>query len=398
MASAVDPRFGAALREFRERRGLSLRCLGQLAHRSKSHLHELEVGLKAPTTDTARHLDRVLNAEGALARLVDAPVDHAAEAAELRLRVAASDVGKEVLDRIEQSVDDLASAYPTMAPADLLPLVRRHLAYVGRLLDGRVTLAQQRRLLVAGGWLAVLRATVHIDLQQRAAAAAHLRAAVDLANHVEHSEIRGWCLETRAWDVLTQGDYRKALDLSRQAQRVAPEGSSAHIQATAQEARAWARMGDVLETRRALDRVERLTANLPVPERAEHHYRYDPAKAAAYTATTLAWAGDPGAEHVARAVLADLDPNGDGGARPRRSASARLDLGLALVAAGQPDEATALAAEAVASGRVVPSNWWRAAEVLARVEQAGVPEAVTLRELCDQYAPRRRPTADSAGR
>ena len=198
--------------------------------------------------------------------------------------------------------------------------------------------------------------------------------------------------------MLTQGDYRKALDLSRQAQRVAPEGSSAHIQATAQEARAWARMGDVLETRRALDRVERLTANLPVPERAEHHYRYDPAKAAAYTATTLAWAGDPGAEHVARAVLADLDPNGDGGARPRRSASARLDLGLALVAAGQPDEATALAAEAVASGRVVPSNWWRAAEVLARVEQAGVPEAVTLRELWDQYAPRRRPTADSAGR
>ncbi|MEW2541367.1 helix-turn-helix domain-containing protein [Micromonospora chalcea] len=395
MASSADPRFGAALREFRERRGLSLRSLGQLAHRSKSHLHELEAGLKAPTVDTARHLDRILDAGGVLARLVDAPIDHAAEAGELRARVAASDVSGEVLERIEQGVDDLASSYPTMAPEDLLPLVRRHLAYVVRLLDGRVTLAQQRRLLVAGGWLAVLRATVHIDLRQRGAAAAHLRAARELAEHAEHAEIQAWCLETRAWDVLTQGDYRTALDLSHQAQRVAPKGSSARIQATAQEARAWARIGDVAATRRALERVERLTANLPVPERAEHHYRYDPAKAAAYMATTLAWAGDPAAEQVARAVLTDLDPHGDGGARPRRSASARLDLGLALVAADQPDEAVALGAQAVASGRVVPSNWWRAAELLAKVEQSGVPEAAMLRDLCVEYAPARRSTADS---
>ncbi|MFY1622869.1 helix-turn-helix domain-containing protein [Micromonospora sp. WMMD735] len=389
MASSVDPRFGATLREFRQRRGLSLRSLGQLAHRSKSHLHELEAGLKAPTIDTARHLDRVLDAGGVLARLVDEPIDHAAEAGELRARIAASDVSRDVLDRIEQGVDDLASSYPTMTPADLLPLVRRQLSYVGRLLDGRVTLAQQRRLLVAGGWLTVLRATVHIDLRQRTAAVAHLRAARDLAEHAEHAEIRAWCLETRAWDVLIQGDYRAALDLSRQAQRIAPKGSSARIQATAQEARAWARIGDVGATRRALDRVERLTANLPVPERAEHHYRYDPAKAAAYTATTLAWAGDPGAEQVARTVLTELDPHGDGGARPRRSASARLDLGLALVAAGQPDEAAALGAQAVTSGRVVPSNWWRAAELLVKVEQSGAPEAATLRDACLEYAPRR---------
>ncbi|MGW1450167.1 helix-turn-helix domain-containing protein [Micromonospora sp. NPDC002411] len=393
MAPLVDPRFGAALRELRERRGLSLRALGDLAHRGKSHLHELEAGAKAPTADTARHLDQVLNAGGALAALVDAPVDHAAEADELRLRVAASDVSAETLDRIEQSVDDLASAYPTTAPDQLLPVVRQHLAYVGRLLDGRVTLAQQQRLVVAGGWLAVLRATVHIDLQQPTAATAYLRAAADLAGHADHPEIRGWCLETRAWEVLTRGDYRYAVALSRQAQQVAPNGSSAHIQATAQEARAHARMGDERETRRVLDRLDRLVANLPVPERAEHHYRYDPAKAAAYTATTLAWAGDPSAEQVARSVLRELDPLGDGGARPRRSASARLDLGLALIAAGRPDEAGTVATEAVASGRVVPSNWWRAREVLARVEHAGAPEAAGLREACEEFGPGRRPAA-----
>ena len=104
-------------------------------------------------------------------------------------------------------------------------------------------------------------------------------------------------------------------------------------------------------------------------------------------ATTLAWAGDPGAERVARQVLAHLDPRGDGGERPRRSASARLDLGLALASSGRPDEASAFAAEAVASGRVVPSNWWRAREVLRRVEQAGAPEAADLRDVLEQFRP-----------
>ncbi|MEU4565861.1 helix-turn-helix transcriptional regulator [Micromonospora sp. NPDC023956] len=387
VVSHVDPRFGVRLRALRAERGLSLRALGQLAHRGKSHLHDLETGAKAPTPETARHLDEVLRAGGTLARLVGQPVDHDAEADELLARVRASDVSAETLTRIEAGVDDLASAYATTRPVDLLPMVRRHLAYVGRLLDGRGTLAQRRRLIVAGGWLTVLRATVHIDLQQRSAAGAHLAAAAKLAEHGEHPEIQAWCLETQAWDRLTRGEHRQSVELAEQAQRVAPRGSSAHIQATAQEARVWARVGDVRRTRDALDRLERLTANLPVPERAEHHYRYDPTKALAYTATTLSWAGDPAAAQVARVALAELDPHGDGGDRPRRSASARLDLALALVAADQPDEASAVAAEAIRSGRVASSNWWRAREVLRRVEQAGAAEASALREVYETYRP-----------
>nr|WP_323135732.1 helix-turn-helix transcriptional regulator [Micromonospora peucetia] len=387
VVSYVDPRFGARLRALRADRGLSLRALGQLAHRGKSHLHDLETCAKAPTPETARHPDDVLQAGGALARLVGQRVDHDDEADDLLARVRASDVSAETLTRIEASVDDLASPYATTRPVDLLPMVRKHLAYVGRLLDGRGTLAQRRRLIVAGGWLTVLRATVHIDLQQRSAAGAHLVAAAKLAEHAEHTEIQAWCLETHAWDRLTQGEHRQAIDLSQQAQRVAPRGSSAHIQATAQEARGWARVGDVRRTRDALDRLERLTANLPVPERAEHHYRYDPTKALAYTATTLSWAGDPAAGQVARVALAELDPRGDGGDRPRRSASARLDLALALVAAGQPDEASTVAAEAIRSGRVASSNWWRAREVVRRVEQTDAGEASVLREVYRAYRP-----------
>ncbi|MEN3609845.1 helix-turn-helix domain-containing protein [Plantactinospora sp. ZYX-F-223] len=381
----VDPYFGPLLRRLRRERGLSLRGLAQLAHRSKSHIHELETGRKPPSLHVAQHLDRVLDADGALTGCLTPArsTRDETEAASLAHLIDTTDVGTDVLATVELAVDDLASAYATTPPGLLLDPIRQQLAQVGRLLDARTTLDQRRRLLVAGGWLSLLRATVHIDLRHRGAAAAHLSIAEQMAQQTGHREIQAWCLETVAWDVLTAGDYRRALNLSRQAQEVAPRGSSAYIQATAQEGRAWARMGDQRETRRTLGRLSRLVAPLPVPDRPEHHYQYDPAKALSYTATTLAWAGDPAAEDYARAAVAELD----GTARPRRTASARLDLGLALVAAGKPDEASVTAQEAITSGRVVVSNWWRASEVVASVEATGISEARDLRDAYEAYRP-----------
>ena len=92
-----------------------------------------------------------------------------------------------------------------------------------------------------------------------------------------------------------------------------------------------------------------------MPDRPEHHYRYDPAKSEAYLATTLAWIGDPAAERYARHVLARIESAVDGPPRPRRAASARLDLSLALIAAGRHDEAAGTTLEAISSGRLVPS-------------------------------------------
>ena len=178
----------------------------------------------------------------------------------------------------------------------------------------------------------------------------------------------------------------RAVDISQAAQQVAPKSGSAFIQATAQEGRGWARIGAGQETRAALGRVEALVSPLPVPERPEHHYRYDPAKSEAYLATTLAWIGDPAAERYARHVLARIESTIDGPPRPRRAASARLDLSLALIAAGRHDEAAGTTLEAISSGRLVPSNYWRAREVIQAVAERGVPEAAELveayREAC----------------
>ena len=281
-----------------------------------------------------------------------------AAAWELARRAQASDVGSETIGRLERAFDELAMSYPVVPPAQqLLERVRQHCAYIVKLLDARKTLSEHRRLLIAGGRLSLFGATLHIDLKQEHAATAGLQAAATFAREAEHPEIEAWCFETDAWRVLTDGDYTRALELSLTAQRIAPAGTSALIQATAQEGRARARLGHSSATYAAVDRVQRMAARLGTPRHPrEHHYQYDPAKCLAYTATTLAWLGDA----AARAVR----PRGDRAPQPvrgrhryglRRVASANIDLALVLLADNRLDEACDSAEKAILSGRVVPS-------------------------------------------
>jgi tetratricopeptide (TPR) repeat protein len=317
--------------------------------------------------------------------------DDESAALELARRAEASDVGDSVVERLELAVDELAAAYPVTPATALLARVRTYLGYVNGLLDARATLAQRRALLVAGGWLSLLAATCLVDLHKDNAAAVYLRTAGQLARETGHAEIAAWCAETRAWQRLTAGGYREAVELSRAAREIAPRGSSVYIQATAQEGRAWARLGDSGQTRAALASVERLVSPLPPPERPEHHYVYDPPKARVYVATTLAWLGESAAEPAARDILAVLENHGAEPPRPRRIALARLDLALALTARGRYDEASAAALGTVTSGRLAPVDRPRVREVVRVAAGREVPEAHELeeayRELCGSTPP-----------
>jgi transcriptional regulator with XRE-family HTH domain len=382
--------FGDELTRFMAEHGTGVRQLARACYVNPSHVSNLRSGKARPSQELAGQIDRYLGAGGTLAALAptvdrtatQAPLSDELAAVELARRAEASDVSDGTLERLELAFDDLATAYPRTPSAELLSSVREHLGYTTTLLDGRATLTQRRRLLVSGGWLSLLAATCLVDLHQERPAIAYLQTAEQLARETCHAEIGAWVLETRAWLALTSGDYRRALELSQAAQQAAPHGSSAHIQSTAQEGRAVARMGDAAETARLLTRIETLVAPLKMPDRPEHHYRYDPAKAEAYTATTLAWVGDPAAERFARGVLARLESPADGPPRYRRAATARLDLALALIGSGKPDEAAAIAMQAVLSGRLVPATYWRAREVIRAVAAVGVPEA---RELAEAY-------------
>jgi transcriptional regulator with XRE-family HTH domain len=365
----------------------------------RSHISLLAQGKRQPSPRMAQKLDEILDAGGELAALAGkTPAsdgiarDDEIAALELVRQATASNVGGPTLDRLEQAIDHLAIAYAGTPPAKLLQRTRAHLSYVTSLMDARKTLTEHRRLLVAGGWLSLLAATSLIDLRQRDASLAHVHTAASLAAETGHRELSAWCLETRAWLMLINGHYRQAVELSRGAQRVAPRGSSAFIQATAQEGRAWARLGSARETYDALARVETLVSPLPEPDHPEHHYRYDPAKSQAYLATTLAWLGDPAAESYARQVLTRLESAADGPPRPRRTASARLDLALALIATERLGEAASTTLDAITSRLLVPSNYWRAEEVISAVAMRSLPES---RELQEAYAGICQSAADS---
>lgn len=303
---------------------------------------------------------------------------------ELARRATASDVGRETLYRLEVVFDELARKYSSSVPQPLLSRVRKYSGYISRLLDAKKTLSEHRQLLVLGGWFSLLGATLHVDLNQQDAATARLRTAMTLAEHTDHAEIKAWCLETDAWRVLTDGDYTRAVELSRAAQSLAPKDSSVEIQATAQEGRALARLGRQSDTYAAIGKVHSFISRLPPTDSPEHHYRYDPAKSVSYTATTLAWLGDPAAEGYAREVISQLSPAEDVSQWPRRVASANIDLALALIAADRMDEACDAAQRAILSGRVVPSNRWRALEVVRAVEDRQLSVARDLRDAYEE--------------
>lgn len=399
---------GRQLAAMRRASGHNQHQLAGLVHYTRSSIANIEVGRQHPprefwvlcdavlaTGDTLtaawdqieameqarrRVADRLLLPSDAAIVAVSSDTDDELAALEFIQRVEASDLGEETLDRLERIVDELATKYSVTPPAELLGRTRRYLTYVLKLVDVHKTLDEHRRLLIVGAWLSLLAATLHIDLKQRTAATARLMTAAKLAQQTGHAEIYAWCFETEAWSLLTDGHYRRALELSQAAQRFAPKGSSIAIQSAAQEGRACARLGDARETYKSINRVAALVSPLPKPDQPEHHYRYDPNKAVAYVATTLAWLGDSAAEPYAREVIARLSAAELNGKWPRRVAAAQLDLGLALLAAAKFDEACAAAQSAITSGRVVPSNHWRALEVVRAVETRGLPEAKDLRD------------------
>ncbi len=296
---------------------------------------------------------------------VSAPGADDLDAVELIRRVAASDVGQGTLEALEGAVDRLCRSYGSTPPRDLLGTVAAHRSYIGRLLGGRATLKERRELIVLSGWLSLLAAVIDVDLDRRQAAAANLDAARMLATEAGHPLLLAWVHEVVGWQSLTDGAYTRAIDACRAGRPHATEGTSALVQLTVQEARAHARLGHARETHRLLDEAETSLGRMPAPDHPEHHFVFDPRKLVAYTATTLAWLGDDdsAAEEYGRRAVEQYDVPAGRDRWQRRLASARIDLALVLSRVGQPAEASHLGTLAVGSGRLVPSNIWRAAEL-----------------------------------
>ena len=150
---------------------------------------------------------------------------------------------------------------------------------------------------------------------------------------------------------MTAGDYHGVIAAARNGLEAAPNHAVA-VQLAAQEAKAWARIGDKRQTEVSLDRGRRLLDSLPYPENLDHHFVVDPTKFDFYAMDCYRLLGeDPLAHNLADAVI-QASTDFDGRERaPMRVAEARITLGVVAARDGDLEQAVQLGGQALSGQR-----------------------------------------------
>ncbi|MEC4016652.1 helix-turn-helix transcriptional regulator [Streptomyces sp. H27-D2] len=299
------------------------------------------------------------------------------EVAELARRTHATDVGPADLETIAQAIDQLCRAYPYMPADQLHQQARAGIRHVTDTLAGRTTLTQHRELLVSAGWLFLLGGCLEYDMGQRQAAEASRAAALCIGLEAGHGEISAWSWELGAWFALTQGRYEDVINCVDAGHR-SDRAHSIGVQLYAQQAKAYARMGDARQVRATLDAGRARLERLPRPEHREHHFVIDPDKWDFYEMDAYRMLGDDerAAVHAHEVVRLGTAPDGTE-ISPMRVAEARLTLGVTAARSGELEEAVAIGARALeTSRRSLPSLLLVAGELTAELDRRYPREAV----------------------
>ncbi|WCD87760.1 hypothetical protein KPP03845_104160 [Streptomyces xanthophaeus] len=292
------------------------------------------------------------------------------ETLEIVSRLNRSDVDNATLDALRITTDRLCSEYPFMPSAQLLIEGRAWLRRVVDLHSKSLTLAQHREVLALSGWLALLVGCVEYDSGERHAAESTRRAALSIATESDHGEVAGWAHEMRAWFALTTGDYRGVIAAAQAGAEVA-EHHGVAVQLAAQEAKAWARLGDRRQVEVALDRGRRMLEGMPHPQNLDNHFVVDPAKFDFYAMDCYRLVGeDKIASTLAEEVLrAGTDFDGTERA-PMRNAEARVTLGVTAARAGDLEGALIMGERALQGDRQsVPSLIMTSRELAAEMKR-----------------------------
>jgi len=275
---------------------------------------------------------------------------------ELVARLQRSDLDEATLNAVRVMADTLCSEYASRPADDLLTEGRGWLRRVTQYQGQRLTLKQHREILVQAGWMALLIGCVEYDIGDKQTAETTRRAALSLGVEADHAQIQAWAHEIRAWMNLTSGDYHGVIAAAQHGTDVAPHHPVA-VQLAAQEAKAWARIGDRRQTEIALDRGRRLLDSLPYPENLDNHFVVDPTKFDFYAMDCYRMlTEDKMAENLADEVIR-ASTDFDGTERvPMRLAEARITLGVVAARQGDIEEAVHHGGQALnGPGKSLPS-------------------------------------------
>lgn len=394
-----DTAFGRRLAELRAERGLSLQRLGELVHYSRSHLSDLERGVKQPSTATAKRLDDVLSAGGYLAALAARSraqpddggtgwLDDPQEIEQRRRRVAASNIDEAKLQYLEGAVLRLIAEYERHPATVMASQTLRLRRYVDEVLAGRQHPPQRERLYAVAVHLCGLLGTLAVDLGLHVHARAYGLEAFDLADASGHPDLQAWARAAQSFVAYYAGDYHEALAYAQDGQRRAPRSPHCVRLALNGEARALARLGDTYGVDDAVDRGFSLLNDFPAATQVSAGLTlgaYCPARATANAATAYLALGQPAkVQRYAAPALSVFDREELRGPQ----ALTRLDLATAALMSRdpEPERAAQLAADAIAvsAPQGLESVKLRAREFLDRARPwASQPGIRAIAELVD---------------
>jgi hypothetical protein len=303
---------------------------------------------------------------------------------ELISRIQRSDLDNATLDALRIMADRLCSEYPFMPSDQLLTEGRNWLRRITEFQGQRITLGQHREILVLAGWIALLIACVEYDTGNRQAAETTRQAALSLGNEADHAEIKGWAHEIRSWIALTSGNYHGVITAAEAGKESARHHPVA-VQLAAQEAKAWARIGDRRQTEVALDSGRRLLEALPYPDNLDNHFVVDPTKFDFYAMDCYRHlAEDRMATTLAQEVIqAGTDFDGTERA-PMRIAEARVTLGVAAAREGDLTGAIHYGQEALSGQRKSIPSLLMVSRDLTKVLHERYPKEEATTSYLDQ--------------
>lgn len=265
-----------------------------------------------------------------------AAVMAAHESFEHAARIAGT-VDSDDISLLQESVLELARAYQTKPPLELLTEARhiRNVAYL--LLDKTRRPAQTSELYQVAGQACGLLSVVSFDLARWDAAEEQARSARTYAELIGDADLEAWSRGTQALIANWRGQSRRAVDLIASSVDKAPAGvSTARLRAI--EARAWAELGrpdQVKESLRLADiEMDRVRdSELYGATGGEFGWGRSRHAACAGTALLAIGQGESAVTRISDAInLVPEDPLG--GLAPAR---AQVDLATAELLAGRLD-------------------------------------------------------------
>ena len=150
---------------------------------------------------------------------------------------------------------------------------------------------------------------------------------------------------------LTSGDYHGVITAARNSLEATPNHAVA-VQLAAQEAKAWARIGDKRQTEVSLDRGRKLLDSLPYPDNLDHHFIVDPTKFDFYAMDCYRLLGEDPLAHTLADAVVQASTDFDGTERaPTRLAVARITLGVVAARDGDLEQAVQLGSQALSGTR-----------------------------------------------